>query len=379
LSQASKRRRWAWGALGSAGVLALALGAVCGLSGCGVLGYYGQSVAGHLQVMNRAQPVRDLLADEQTTPRLRERLALAQRMRQFAVQELALPDNASYTRYADLERSAVVWNVVAAPTLSLELKTWCFAVVGCVGYRGYYRRDDAQATAAALEAEGWEVRVYGVPAYSTLGWLNWAGGDPLLNTFLFWPEGELARLIFHELAHQAAFAADDMAFNESYATAVERLGAQRWLAQHASAAARAEYEALDARRRDFKALTQRTRDELAAVYASTEPEAAKRVAKAQVMQRMQEAYLALKASGGHWQGFQGYDAWFASANNAVLAVQAAYDDAVPAFERLFEAQGRDFARFHAEVKRLARLPKAQRAATLAAPAVAGHAASAATR
>ena len=50
--------------------------------------------------------------------RSRQRLELSQRIRDFAVAELGEPDNASYRRYADLQRGAAVWNVVAAPELS---------------------------------------------------------------------------------------------------------------------------------------------------------------------------------------------------------------------------------------------------------------------
>ena len=314
--------------------------------------------------MQRARPVDDWLADAATTASLRERLQLAQRLRDFAVRELHLPDNASYRRYAELPRTAAVWNVVAAPELSLTLETWCFPVAGCVGYRGYFDRADAQALAAQLRARGLDVDVYGVPAYSTLGWTNWLGGDPLLSTFIRWPDAELARLLFHELAHQVVYVPDDTAFNESYATAVERLGLQRWL-QQAGPAAQAGHAALEARRRDFRALTQQARRDLDALFRSPASDADKRAGKVALMQRLRADHQALKA--GPWGGFAGYDDWFARANNATLGVLGAYDDLVPAFERLFERQGGDFARFHAEVKRLAGLPQAQRAAALSAP------------
>ena len=214
---------------------AAAVLAIATLSGCADLGYYWQSVSGHLSVLNAARPVDDWLTDAHASAALKTRLALASRIRSFAVTELKLPDNASYHRYADLHRSAVVWNVVAAPELSLTLKTWCFAVAGCVGYRGYFSQTEAKSEANELKAQGLEVAVQGVPAYSTLGWLNWAGGDPLLSTFIGYPEGELARLVFHELAHQVVYAPGDTVFNESFATAVERLGVQRWLEARASA------------------------------------------------------------------------------------------------------------------------------------------------
>ena len=332
-------------------VAALALG------GCS-MGYYAQSVAGHVDLLQRARPVEAWLTDPATPGDLRERLELATRLRAFSVRELQLPDNASYRRFADLGRPAVVWNVVATPELSLELKTWCYPVMGCAGYRGYFDRAGAQAAADELRQAGWEVGVYGVPAYSTLGWSNWLGGDPLLSTFVHWPEAELARLLFHELAHQVVYVPDDTTFNESFATAVERVGLRRWLACAASPQARAEHEAAQRRRRDFQALTLAARAQLQAIYRGADSDADKRAAKARVLARLRADHAALKA--GTWAGFAGYDGWFERVNNASLAVQAAYDDLVPGFERLFEAQGGDFAGFYASVRRLAALPKDER-------------------
>jgi predicted aminopeptidase len=358
-------KRWVLVAGVALGSVVALLGAACLTVGCSTLGYYAQSVGGHLDLVNRARPIDQLAVDASTPDALRVRLALAQRIRDFAVSELKLPDNRSYRRYSDLGRAAAVWNVTAAPELSLKLETWCFPIVGCVGYRGYYERADADALSAQLRARGLEVNVYGVPAYSTLGKLDWLGGDPLLNTFIGWPGGELARLLFHELAHQVVFAEGDTTFNESFATAVERIGVQRWLAAQGSAEARAQYAALDARREDFRALTTRWRDRLDALYRSDAPDAAKRERKAALMAEMRADYARLKAE--RWGGFAGYDGWFERANNASFGVLAAYNEFVPGFERLFETEGRDFTRFYAAVARLAALPKSERHATLRAP------------
>ncbi|MFG5407834.1 aminopeptidase [Piscinibacter sakaiensis] len=280
-------------------------------------------------------------------------------MRDFASAELRLPDNASYRRYAELGRASVVWNVVAAPELGLQLQTWCYPVVGCVGYRGYYAQADAEQAAAPLRAQGLEVQVYGVPAYSTLGKLpgRWFA-DPLLNTFLNVPEADLARLIFHELAHQVAYAAGDTVFNESFATAVERLGGERWLDAHGGAAARAAVAAQDRRREEFRAFVLGVRDRLQAVYAGPGRDDEKRAAKAQVLATMRTDYEQLKRE--RWGGFSGYDAWFARANNASFAILGAYHGLAPNFERLFAREGGDFERFYAEVRRLAALPAATR-------------------
>ncbi|MEO8024008.1 aminopeptidase [Polaromonas sp.] len=332
-----------------------------GLPGCTNLGYYWQSVSGHLQLINAARPVDDWLQDSETPEKLKTRLALSQKIRRFAVSELQLPDNASYQRYADLRRRAVVWNVSAAPEFSLTLHTWCFPVTGCVGYKGFFEEAEARAEAGRLGAGGLEVSIYGVPAYSTLGWMNWAGGDPLLNTFIGYPEGELARLIFHELAHQVVYAADDMDFNESFATAVERLGSTRWLTQHGSAAARKEYAQYNERRQQFRMLTLGLRRELSEIYKQNTASALDRRAQAAMksvaMQTFHARYAELKAS---WDGYTGYDRWVASTNNASLASLAAYDEMVPGFEALFAREGSDWRRFYAAVKQLATLPKQER-------------------
>jgi predicted aminopeptidase len=203
-----------------------------------------------------------------------------------------------------------------------------------------------------------------VPAYSTLGWSDWVGGDPLLSTFIRWPEGALAQLIFHELTHQVAYANDDTTFNESFAVAVERIGVRRWLERHAQSEARAAFAQSERRREDFRALTLRARQALLAAYATPGDEALRRARKAAVMAELRTDYAAMKAE--RWQGYAGYDDWFARANNASLGVLAAYNELVPDFERLFEREGGDFTRFHAAVRTLARLPRDQRRAALSA-------------
>ena len=166
------------------------------LTGCAHVGYYLQSIGGQLDVWNRERAIDEVVADPATPGALREKLAAVQRIREFASRELGLPDNASFRRYADLGRPFVVWNVFAAPEFSTKPLQWCFPVAGCVGYRGYFAKADAEDFAAVLAAGGDDVYVGGVPAYSTLGWF----ADPVLNTFVRYPDPGIARLIFHELA-----------------------------------------------------------------------------------------------------------------------------------------------------------------------------------
>jgi predicted aminopeptidase len=328
------------------------------LASCTTLNYYGQAAQGQLSLLSDARPIDAWMADPATTPRLRVRLETARQIRRYAVQELGLPDNDSYKNYAALKQPYVLWNVVATPELSLKPIQWCFPVAGCVNYRGYYNKADAQAYAAQLRAEGNDVEVGGVTAYSTLGWFN----DPLISTFINYPDAELARLIFHELAHQVVYVAGDSQFNESFASAVEEAGVERWLARFGNDAMRAGYARYLERKRDFLSLLLRIRGELAANYQSDAPIVEKRAVKARLFQQLKDEYQGLKT---RWGGYAGYDKFFAEPlSNAHLASVATYNDFVPAFRELLKKDA-GLPRFYADVRALAELDRDARHAQLA--------------
>lgn len=336
----------------------IALSAMLLLAGCGNVSYYLQSISGQLGIWQREVPVERLLEDPDLAPLLKTRLENALRIREYASRELGLPDNRSYRSYADLARPFVVWNVFAAAEFSVEAKQWCFAVAGCVGYRGYFSEAEARSQAAALAEAGYDVYVGGVPAYSTIGWF----ADPLLNTFIHYPEPELARLLFHELAHQVVYVQDDTVFNESFATVVEQAGITRWLAARGTDADRARYAQLRRFRDDFRALVIRTRAELAELYAGPASLEEKRRRKAELLAALQARYRERK---GDWGGYTGYDRWFAQPlGNAHLASVAIYTQRVPAFEALLKQYDGALPRFYAAVRELAALPAAERNARL---------------
>lgn len=341
-------------------------------TGCSAIEFYWQGIAGQLDLMARAKPIPEL-AESTSDPALKARLERVREIRVYASRELALPDNRSYTRYADVGRPFVVWNVVATPELSLTPRQWCFPVAGCVAYRGYFAEVDARDEGARLAADGLDVHVSGVPAYSTLGYFD----DPVLSTFIRYREAEVARLIFHELAHQVVYVKDDTAFNESFAVAVEEEGLARWIAaQHARPEA-AQFAVDVARtqrlRTEFRGLVRSTRNRLGALYASDAPDADKRAGKAAAFVAMRGEYEGMKAG---WDGTPAFDRWFAGgANNAGIAAAGLYADRVPQFAALLAANGGDLPRFYDQVKALAGLPKPEREAVLLAigPAPGGRA------
>ncbi len=327
------------------------------LSGCSTLGYYLQAVQGHLQLMSSARPVAELINDAATPPELRRQLEQASAIRDFAVRDLALPDNRNYRSYANLGRPFVVWNVFAAPEFSVDLRQWCMLFVGCVNYRGYYARNDADDYAGEMQASGADIYVAGIPAYSTLGYFN----DPLLNTFMRFGEQEVARIVFHELAHQLIYVKGDSAFNESYATTVENEGVRRWLT-HSAPEKLPEFARQQQRREQFHRLVAEYREKLRALYASPLAPAAMRELKAERFAEMRRDYAALKAG---WGGYGGYDPWFSQAlNNASLGSIALYTHWVPAFRALLAEENGDLPRFYDRVRELAALSKDARAAAL---------------
>jgi predicted aminopeptidase len=315
------------------------------LAGCETVSYYSQAIGGHLRVVSAARPIDAWLADPKTPPELRERLQVASRIRRFASRELELPDNGSYQSYADVQRPYVVWNVFAAGEFSVEPRQECFPFTGCVSYRGFYDEKDARRHAQKLRAQGLDVHVGGVPAYSTLGWFD----DPLLSTFIQYPDTQLARLVFHELAHQVAYAKNDTTFNESFAVVVEEVGVRRWLEAEGRAAELESFRAAQARKREFAARVRETRERLAAVYAAGLPREQLAAAKRAEFERLRAQYGAVVP---------------AEPNNAFLVSVAVYSELVPAFERLLAQERGDLGRFYARARALAALDKAGRLVAL---------------
>lgn len=326
------------------------------LGGCSTLGYYGHLAAGEMAVLRARKPIRQLIGDPGTPPELRAWLQLALRARAFASDSLGLPRNKSYTTYADIRRPFVMWNVFATPALSLKPVEHCFLFAGCVAYQGFYHHDRAVALADKLAKQGDDVWVGGVPAYSTLGHF----ADPLLSTMDRWSDDELVGTIFHELAHQEYYVKNDTAFNESFATFVQREGLRQWHADnHLPPPDPAEAQ----RHRQFTELVLATREKLKTLYASDLPEAVKLQRKQQTFVDMRHEYEHLRDT--EWHGNRDYDPFFDTPmNNARLVPFGLYDRGVPAFAALFKQCNGDWRRFYAAVRRIGNEPAAQRGAFL---------------
>jgi predicted aminopeptidase len=336
--------------------VAVATSAAIFLSGCSTAGYYAHLAGGEYDLLSRRLPIDEVIADPQTSDRLRERLKLARQAREFASAQLKLPRNASYTLYADVGRPFVMWNVFAAPEFSLSPVLNCLPIAGCVAYRGYYDRKHAETLAESLRAKGDETYIGGVPAYSTLGWFD----DPILNTMMRWDDDELDGTIFHELAHQQLYLKGETAFNESFATFVQREGLRQW---RASRGLPVEATRNEQREDQFVQLVLDARKRLEQVYANHLPPDAMRELKQAEFDRLKQNYVQLRDT--QWQGDKAYDGWMNEPmNNAKLLPFGLYHQWVPAFGMLFEQAHGDWTAFYAAAKKLADESAGEREATL---------------
>lgn len=325
------------------------------LSGCTTLGYYSQAVSGHLSLMMSTQPVSELLDAPSTPPALQQKLGVAHDAREFAADQLALPVGDAFSSYAELGRPWVVVNLVAAPEFSLDAHRWCYPVVGCQAYRGYYQLEKAQAEEQSFIARGYDTFIGGVTAYSTLGWFD----DPLHTGFTSLPTDRMVALMFHELAHRVVYINDDTAFNESFATAVELEGLRRWLERRGDDEGfRSALARLRQRDQTLK-LVEAASGQLETLYKQrdTRPKTELRQQKAQIFQKLQDDYRALSAG---WDQPGPFGDNPTALNNANLALFSQYNQHVSAFRQLLREHDGDFRAFYAAVESLSEQPHEDR-------------------
>ena len=328
-------------------------------SGCQTAAYYCQAARGQAQIVFGQKRISSIVKDPEVPEKLRNKLQLVLELREFVQTELKMNPEGNYLRYRDLDRKYALWVVYAAPELSVKLKTWWYPVAGNFTSRGFFNEEAARKFAAELRDRGMDVHVGGASAYSTLGWFN----DPLLNTFIHFPETSLAELIFHELAHHHLFIKDDATFNESFATAVAQIGVARWLETKRGAEQRDEYLARCARRHTLSELLATSRSQLKKLYSLHKTDQEKREGKKKLIAALKMDLVALSKSDPTYRKVA---VWAKRPiNNALLGARSVYHRRVPAFYALYEQSGRDIAAFLCETEKIARLKKKERDSILA--------------
>ena len=326
------------------------------LSGCSSLQYYAEFASGQLDMISKERPINDVIRDDKTPDKIRQKLELIKKIKRFAIDELQLPDNGSYEGYVDLGREYVLWSVTATPELSMKPYQSCFLLVGCMNYRSYFEKEQAENFAAGLQKKGYETYIGGVAAFSTTGWLE----DPVVSSMLSWSDTHLAGLVFHELTHQKYYVKGDTTFNESLAVFYQYYGIDRWLQKNGTEKSINGYKHYLTRKGDFKALVISHRSWLQMVYKSALTPDNKRLMKGSVYKHLQESYKRLKAE--KWQGYRGYDLWFSKGlNNAKLALFSTYNLYVDSFNKIMEKQcNHSVSCFFSKVEQIGSMSKNER-------------------
>ena len=324
------------------------------LIGCQTVQYYSQAIEGQGRILMKRKPISEITSDPQSPDSLRKKLTYVLAVREFAKNKLQLPVNSHYLTYVELERSFVAWNVFATPEFSLGPKRWCYPIVGCAAYRGYFSETQALQYADALSKQGYDVHVNGVTAYSTLGWFN----DPVLSTFIHRSEEQLAALIFHELSHQILYVAGDTTFNESFATFLEQEGLRRWQGESESPQIYNQYLGHYSRQRQFVQLILKYRQELELLYQTDLSPSAKRGKKTAIFSKLRNEFKRLKKYGIN---LSAYDDWMNQPlNNAKISSVLAYHDFVPAFHKLLADKKGNLNQFYTACRQLGKKEMDQR-------------------
>lgn len=309
------------------------------LSSCQTIHFYSQAVSGQIEILAKSRPNRSVIADPASSPKLVGQLESVDEIRGFASAHLLLPGNESYARYADLGRKHVVWVLYAAPEFSLKPKTWFYPAIGEMDYRGYFHEEDTTALAARLRADGYDVSVGGVDAYSTLGWFH----DPILNTFVNYADVDLAETIFHELTHRKVFHRGDTVFNECLANFVAEEGVQRWLRFHGRETDLRKYQGRLVRRQEFYHEIGIARARLETLYAAGQSPVVMRPRKSAILEKLRDQFRELRRRwGGH-----GLESWLEEdLNNGHIVSLDLYFQQVPAFRKLLADCHGDLASFY---------------------------------
>ncbi len=314
------------------------LAALLLLSSCSTVSYYSQSVVGHSRLMLARKDVDKVI--EQADDNLKAQLLLSKELRAFSVAELSLPKSQSYTTYVALKREYPVWTVVATPEFSLQAQQWCYPVIGCASYRGYFSKKAANIYAQKLQDKGLETDVGGASAYSTLGWF----ADPLLPSMMRYGDSDFAETLFHEIAHQKLYINGDSDFNEAFASLVGEVGVRRWLTKHSPEKLIAYENSLLVREQFFTLITE-TKHDLLTLYESGKSRRMILSGKQQIFSELKQRYEALIQD--KWNGRAWFKSWFDKPiNNAKFASLATYRDRVPELRTLLASCSHSLPRFY---------------------------------
>lgn len=328
----------------------LAVGALF-VSGCASqVGYLAKQGSYLLRYSSGTRSVSSMVEDPSTPAETREFFQRVQDIKRFAVGEVGLKNNDNYTRYKEIARDHLVDVVQACDAASFDAYMWSYPFLGRLPYKGFYERRDADAEASRLRAQGYDVIVRPVDAFSTLGFTK----DPLYSFMKGYSAFEIASLIIHEQTHATLFLKGQPEFNEEMATFVGDEGAFEWLRKTYGEGSPEYRGAVDAKADSdqFNSLLQGLSARLRAVYAGPLTREEKLARKAQIIDEFRRGLTGGQAPRFRTSAYR--DPGTIPLNNALLSLYSLYTDDIPLLRDWFEQRcGGSLKRFMESMKELA--------------------------
>ncbi|EQA44463.1 putative aminopeptidase [Leptospira broomii serovar Hurstbridge str. 5399] len=303
------------------------------------------------KIVMQKRPFEEVLSDPSVSEKTKEKLKEVERIRDFGIRSLALSPKGGFKSFVSLDRNAVGWHVSACHPLRFESYTWWFPIVGSVPYKGYFSLEKAKEEETRLKEEGWETRVRITAGYSTLGWFE----DPLFSPQLYDDRADLSALVLHEMAHATVYFPGDSVFNESYASFVEEIGTKSYLFSIGGRQLVEARESSEQEREQYKKLLHATAESLKNIYS-------KGGSDEQIRKEKSEILSSFKTELGqrNWRTINGKKLSERDWNNEDFIGLLRYHSGSVFFERKFQDVGRDFGKFHEEMRKLISLSSAER-------------------
>jgi predicted aminopeptidase len=196
------------------------------------LAFYHQTViyliyqaTGQLTVLYNTQSIESYLNENKLNASETKNLELISHIKHYSVDSLGYKATNNYKTLVNQQKNAQLWVITASEPYQLKSYEWTFPIVGRVNYKGFFKKELAEAEFNHLRCLGYDVDLRTVSAWSTLGWLN----DPILSDMLKRTKGGLCNLIFHELFHATYYASNAVDLNENLANFIAHKATQQFL------------------------------------------------------------------------------------------------------------------------------------------------------
>lgn len=307
-------------------------------------------------VLNR-KLISEIIQTEKTDEAKKKKLALIEKVREFAIREIKLNGSGGFIYYSELPREEVGWNVSASYPLKFESYTWWFPFAGRVPYKGYFNLEKAREEEKKLIEKGFDTRVRITAGYSTLGWFS----DPVFSPQLRMSQEDLVSLVIHELTHATVYFPGESNFNESYASFIEEVGTEKFYQKYDLEKTNSILEKRNKRKAESNFIiseVKKTAEKLKVVYADDILTDTQKISmKEKIIKEYKQVIIENKSK---FEKFDIEKFKLQKMNNENFIGILRYHSGVKFFKETFAKVDGDFLKFHAAIRKVQDLTKEDR-------------------